>query len=148
MKSSPTLKITTPFTPRGMPWWVTHSIPNSASRRSSVSRRTVCTPGMTRVPLPVTILKPRLSLTASLGVCSRSPEMISASFGSATRHMSLKTNAATTRNPTIPRIRNCMVHLAFRTASYILVTTTVRGGWYSTTTMVVPRASVASPSEA
>src|SRR5438874_8433193 len=51
---------------------------------------------MTRVPRPVTILKPRLSWTASLGVCWRSPEMISASLGSATRqHILNRTNATT-----------------------------------------------------
>ena len=68
VKSSPTLKITTPLIPRGMPWWVTQSMASSASRRSSDRRRTVCTPGMTSVPLPVTILKPRLSLDRVGGV--------------------------------------------------------------------------------
>src|SRR5262245_4068687 len=68
-----------------MPWWVTQSIWRSVSRRSSESRRTAWMPGITSVPLPVVILKPRL--------CSRPlvrwarPEMISASFGSPIRHM-------------------------------------------------------------
>src|SRR2546423_2892624 len=100
VKSSPTLKITTPRIPSGMPWWVTQSIDSSDSRRSSESRRTVCTPGMTSVPLPVTILNPRLSDTASLGVCSRRPEMMSASLGSATRHISLKMTNSTSSPPT------------------------------------------------
>src|SRR6266545_1785909 len=70
-----------------MPWVLTQSMPSCASRRSSERRRTVWMPGRTRVPLPVTILKPRLSPTPSTSACSRSPEMTSASFGSATRHM-------------------------------------------------------------
>src|SRR5436853_1183201 len=98
--------MTTPLIPSGMPWWVTQSMPSSASRRSSESRRTAWTPGSTSVPLPVTILKPRLSPTSSRLCCCRSPEMTSASLGSATRHMSLnrmkpRTSAPTTTPPTI-----------------------------------------------
>src|SRR5215212_7529698 len=104
VKSSPTLKITTPLIPSGIPWWVTQSMLNSASRRSSVSRRTVCTPGTTSVPLPVTILNPRLSCTLSLGECSRMPEMMRASFGSATRQHALNRTMARTRaTPTVAR---------------------------------------------
>ena len=53
------------------------------------------------MPLPVTILKPRLSSTSSVRVawCAR-PEMISASFGSATRHMALKRMTATMKTMT------------------------------------------------
>src|SRR3954447_13663124 len=58
---------------------------SSASRRSSDSRRTACTPGHTSTPFPVMILKPRLSATPS-GIRSRKPEITRASFGSATRH--------------------------------------------------------------
>ena len=78
-----------------MPWCVTQSMASSASRRSSDSRRTVCTPGTTIVPLPVTIRKPRLSDTPSGTARSRRPEMISASFGSATRHVSLNSTKST-----------------------------------------------------
>src|SRR3954468_10369727 len=85
--------MTTPLRPSGIPWWVTQSMASSASRRSSERRRTTCTPGATSVPLPVTILKPRLSATPS-GVFAPQPEMTRASFGSATRHMILKTMKA------------------------------------------------------
>src|SRR5581483_4597380 len=99
VKSSPTLKMTTPRIPRGMPWCVTQSIDSSDSRRSSERRRTVCTPGRISVPFPVTILKPRLSSTASLGAWARNPEMIRASLGSATLHMS---RSRTSRNTSPP----------------------------------------------
>jgi hypothetical protein len=88
-KSSATLKIATPRTPTGIPWWVTHSIASAASRIPSDRRRTVWRPGRTSVPLPVTILKPRLSLVRSVPARAPRPEMMSASFGSATRHISL-----------------------------------------------------------
>src|SRR2546421_5272986 len=100
VRSSPTLKMTTPRIPRGMPWWVTQSIDSSDSRRSSERRRTVCTPGTMNVPLPVVILNPRLSDTASLGVCSRSPETMRASLGSATRHIILNRMMKRTTAPT------------------------------------------------
>src|SRR5215213_6558058 len=84
--------------PRGMPWWVTQSMVSSVWRRSRERRRTVWTPGMTRVPLPVMILKPRLSWTSTAAAPPPRlmPEMMSASFGSATRHMSLKMMMAAT----------------------------------------------------
>src|SRR5262249_21297942 len=71
---------------------------SSVWRRSSERRRTVWTPGITRVPLPVTILKPRLSWTSTAVAPPPRlmPEMMSASFGSATRHMSLKMTTAAT----------------------------------------------------
>src|SRR5947209_8538897 len=58
---------------------------------------------MTREPLPVTILKPRLSATPSTASWWK-PEMISASLGSATRHIARKrtnntTSATTTAAP-------------------------------------------------
>src|SRR6266496_5342780 len=88
---------------RGMPWVLTQSMASWASRRSSESRRTVWMPGRTRVPLPVTILKPRLSPTPSTSACWRSPEMTSASFGSATRHMRRnRMNSTTTMTSTPP----------------------------------------------
>src|SRR4051812_47394649 len=90
--------MTTPRIPRGMPWCVTQSMVSSVWRRSRERRRTVWTPGSTRVPLPVTILKPRLSWTSTavLSPPRLMPEMMSASFGSATRHMSLKMMMAAT----------------------------------------------------
>src|SRR5215212_7407382 len=76
-----------------MPWWVTQSMARSAWRRSSDRRRTVCTPGSTSVPLPVMILNPRLSWSsAAAGLPDLMPEMMSASLGSATRHMSLRSH--------------------------------------------------------
>src|SRR6266496_5255750 len=101
-KSSPTLKITTPWIASGMPCVLTQSMPSWASRRSSERRRTVWMPGRTRVPLPVTILKPRLSPTPSTSACCRSPEMTSASFGSATRHMRRNRMNNTTRMTSTP----------------------------------------------
>src|SRR6266702_3938898 len=103
--------MTTPRTLSGMPCWVTQSIWSSVSRRSSDSRRTTWMPGMTMVPLPVMILKPRLSPTPS-GLRSWSPEMTSASLGSATRHIILKsrigsrttTNASAKMTPTTSNI--------------------------------------------
>src|SRR5512133_2872072 len=92
--------MTTPWMPRGMPWWVTHSMDRGASRRSSDSRRTVWMPGSTRVPLPVTMRKPMLSPAPSGEECSRRPEMTRASLGSATRHMSLKIANRTARPTT------------------------------------------------
>ncbi len=86
--SSPTLKITTPLTCTGIPCEVTHSTSRSASLRSSDSLRTTCTPGVTSVPRPVTTRNPNPSPTPSARCLE--PEMISASLGSATRHMSLK----------------------------------------------------------
>src|SRR5215472_599524 len=77
--------MTTPRTRSAMPWWVTQSISRSVSRRSSDSRRTAETPGITSVPPPVAILKPR-PWPSPRGRCAR-PEMISASLGSAMRHM-------------------------------------------------------------
>src|SRR5215467_13743549 len=50
------------------------------------------------VPLPVTILKPRLSSMPAWRRCR--PEMISASLGSATRHMLLKTSTISSTNRT------------------------------------------------
>src|SRR4029453_1328596 len=97
--------MTTPWMPRGMPWWVTHSMDRGASRRSSDSRRTVWMPGSTRVPLPVTMRKPMLSPAPSGEECSRRPEMTSASLGSATRHMSLKIANRTARPTTTPPAR-------------------------------------------
>src|SRR5919199_3896286 len=97
--------MTTPWMPRGMPWWVTQSIDSWASGRSSDSRRTVWMPGSTRVPLPVTIRKPIDSPTPSGEECSRRPEMTRASLGSATRHMSLKIANRTTRPTTTPPAR-------------------------------------------
>src|SRR6478752_773482 len=85
-----------------MPWWVTQSMASSASRRSRLRRRTVWTPGTTRVPLPVTIRKPRPSDASSGFPWSRRPEMMSASFGSATRHMERKTMKARMIAPSIP----------------------------------------------
>src|SRR5512132_1096208 len=98
--------MTTPWMPRGMPWWVTHSMDRGASRRSSDSRRTVWMPGSTRVPLPVTMRKPMLSPAPSGEECSRRPEMTRASLGSATRHMSLKIANRTTRPTTAPPARS------------------------------------------
>src|ERR687897_3889394 len=97
--------MTTPWMPRGMPWWVTHSIDSGASRRSSESRRTVWMPGSTSVPLPVTMRKPMLSPAPSGGECSRRREMTRAWLGSATRHMSLKIANRTTRPTTTPPAR-------------------------------------------
>ncbi len=72
------------------------------------------------------------------------PEMISASFGSATRHMSLKmTITATTTTPMAIRIA-----MSHPLSVHILVTTTVRGGKYSTTTIVDPVRMVSSESVA
>src|ERR1041385_7375804 len=88
--------MTTPLTPTGMPWCVTQSMASSASRRSSDKRRTACTPGSTAVPFPVMILNPSVSITPSGAPRWRSPEMISASFGSATRHMALNTTTMST----------------------------------------------------
>src|SRR5918994_1202185 len=97
--------MTTPWMPRGMPWWVTHSIDSGASRRSSDSRRTVWMPGSTRVPLPVTMRKPMLSPAPGGEGCPRRPEITRASLGSATRHMSLKIANRTTRPTTMPPAR-------------------------------------------
>src|SRR4029453_17473683 len=97
--------MTTPWMPRGMPWWVTHSIDSGASRRSSDSRRTVWMPGSTSVPLPVTMRKPMLSPAPSGEECSRRPEITRASLGSATRHMSLKIANRTARPTTMPPAR-------------------------------------------
>src|SRR4029450_12322196 len=97
--------MTTPWMPSGMPWWVTHSIDSGASRRSSDRRRTVWTPGSTRVPLPVTMRKPMLSPAPSGEECSRRPEITRASLGSATRHMSLKIANRTARPTRMPPAR-------------------------------------------
>src|SRR5262245_43976721 len=72
--------------------WVTQSISRSVSRKSSDSRRTAEMPGMTSVPPPVVILKPRLC-SEPRGRCAR-PEMISASLGSAIRHMARNISTA------------------------------------------------------
>src|SRR5690348_9515461 len=69
----------------GIPWLDTQVTVNGVARMSSGSRRTVWKPGRTAVPRPTTILKPRVSLTCSVLECAPRPEMISASFGSATR---------------------------------------------------------------
>src|SRR5437016_1064219 len=98
--------MTTPRIPSGIPWWVTQSMESSDSRRSSERRRTIWTPGTISVPLPVTILNPRLSDTESLGVCSRNPEIISASLGSATLHIILK---MTKRTSSAPRTAPAMI---------------------------------------
>src|SRR5215218_10555123 len=97
--------------PSGMPWWVTQSMASWASRRSSESRRTVWMPGSTSVPLPVTMRKPMLSPAPSGVECSRRPEITSASFGSATRHISLKIPNRTARPATTApaTIRGSMV---------------------------------------
>ncbi len=97
-KSSPTLKITTPRTLSGMPWWVTHSTDSCVSLRSSESLRTACTPGSTSVPRPVTMRNPMPSPRPSF--LWLEPEMISASLGSATRHIILKTAIRTATAPT------------------------------------------------
>jgi hypothetical protein len=157
-KSSPTLKMTTPLMPSGIPWWVTQSIASSASRRSRESFRTFWTKGITNVPLPVTMRNPRVSSTPSGELCSRSPEMMSASFGSATCHIVMKRNQ-TRRSPTTmmpPIQRNTMaITLSGRilrprtdpllrvdsrrvACCYIGVTTTVRGGKCSMTTTRSP----------
>lgn len=82
-----------------MPWWVTHSTCNWVSLRSNDSFRTAWTPGRTSVPRPVTIRKPMPSPSPS--ILWWEPEMISASLGSATRHMSLN-SAMRTRTTRIP----------------------------------------------
>src|ERR1700736_5705757 len=86
----------------GIPCCVTHAICSSDSRRSSESLRTTWTPGMTSVPRPVTILKPSDSPVSSFDRWW-SPEMTSASFGSATRHIArnsmMKMANATTMTP-------------------------------------------------
>src|SRR5829696_4564179 len=69
----------------------------SAWRRSRDSRRTVCAPGTTRVPLPVTILKPRPSWSPAVSSSVLNPEMTSASLGSATRQHSLNTTTTIMR---------------------------------------------------
>src|SRR5262249_46546098 len=48
------------------------------------SRRTLWSPGITQAPLPTTILNPRPAASPSGPWWARSPEMINASFGSAT----------------------------------------------------------------
>src|SRR4051812_26842561 len=69
----------------GMPWLDTHVTVSGVARMSSGNRRTVWKPGSTAVPRPTTILNPRVSLTCSVLECAPRPEMIRASFGSATR---------------------------------------------------------------
>src|SRR5919204_5143033 len=81
--------MTTAFTPTWMPCVVTHSRSSSASWMSSDSRRTFCTPGTTNAPLPTTILKPSPAASPSGPWCARTPEMMSASFGSATLYMNM-----------------------------------------------------------
>src|SRR5919204_2665288 len=81
--------MTTAFTPTWMPCVVTHSRSSSASWMSSESRRTFCRPGTTNAPLPTTILKPRPAASPSGPWCARTPEMMSASFGSATLYMNM-----------------------------------------------------------
>src|SRR5262249_3396139 len=89
--------MSTPLTPRGMPWRVTQSIARSAWFKSSESLRTVWTPGTTNVPFPVTILNPSPSWMPEVSLSFFRPEMISASLGSATLHISLNRTIATTR---------------------------------------------------
>src|SRR5438477_9601708 len=56
---------------------------------SSESRRAFWSPGTTMPPLPTTILKPRPAASPSGPWWARRPEMISASFGSATLYMNM-----------------------------------------------------------
>src|SRR5437763_7207637 len=81
--------MTTALTPTGIPWVVTHCTSSSASWMSSDSLRTFWKPGSTYAPLPTTILKPRPAASPSGPWCARTPEMISASFGSATLYMNM-----------------------------------------------------------
>ena len=69
-----------------MPWEVTQETLSSVSFSVRDSGRTVCRPGSTRAPLPVTILKSIPSRVSS--VPRVSPEMMRASLGSATFHIS------------------------------------------------------------
>src|SRR5919204_5133936 len=85
--------MTTARTPIGMPCVVTHSRSSSASWMSSESRRTFWRPGTTNAPLPTTILNPRPAASPSGPWCARRPEMIRASFGSATLYMSIGADA-------------------------------------------------------
>src|ERR671935_1979749 len=85
--------MTTAFTPTGIPCVVTHWRSSSASWMSSESRRTFWKPGRTKAPLPTTILNPRPAASPSGPWCARRPEMIRASFGSATLYMSIGADA-------------------------------------------------------
>src|SRR5918992_4254527 len=87
--------MTTPRTATGMPCLVTQATWRLVPRVSSESRRAAWKPGRTIVPLPVTILKPRLSAASPGLVRARKPEMINASFGSATRHSAFSMSAST-----------------------------------------------------
>jgi hypothetical protein len=97
-KSSPTLKMTTPSTRTGIDCDVTPVICSGTLRRSSESLRTVWTRGRTKVPLPEMILKPSDSATAASRVVpfTPKPEMISASFGSATRYITFRATTSST----------------------------------------------------
>ncbi len=98
---SPILKITTPRTITGMPCVVTQVTSSGVSYSDSFRLRTVCRPGSTTVPVPVTILKSSPSAVALFRPLS--PDRISASSGSATFQTDLKTtqitNTTTTRPP-------------------------------------------------
>src|SRR3954447_1594552 len=72
-----------------MPCVVTQSRSSSDSWMSSERRRTFCSPGMIHAPLPTTILNPRPAASPSGPACARRPEMISASFGSATLYKNM-----------------------------------------------------------
>ena len=85
---SPILKMTTPRTITGMPCVVTQVTSKGVSYRDSFRLRTVCSPGSTTVPVPVTILKSSPSAVALFRLLR--PERISASSGSATRQTERK----------------------------------------------------------
>src|SRR3954453_6527749 len=76
--------MTTARTVTGRPCLVTQETCRLTPRVSSDSRRAVWKPGRTFTPRPVMILKPRLSAVSARSTRTPSPEMISASFGSAT----------------------------------------------------------------
>src|SRR5581483_297061 len=81
--------MTTALTPTGTPCVVTHWTSSSASWMSSESRRAVCRPGMTSAPLPTTILNPSPAASPVGPEWAPQPEMISASFGSATLYINI-----------------------------------------------------------
>ena len=74
--------------------------------------------------------------------------MISASFGSATRHIDLKMTMTEHDDGGDDDADDDHVHARLPPSRYIGVTTTVRGGKYSTTTTRVPVAISSSPSAA
>src|SRR3954469_8216178 len=94
--------MTTARTVTGRPCLVTHETCRLTPRVSSDSRRAVWNPGITFTPRPVMILNPRLSAVSARSTRTPSPEMISASFGSATLYSSRripKTTISTTMSP-------------------------------------------------